>query len=1076
MKRFLAVFAVLALVVSMFNNVAFATTAHQVYISLDNNNVTYGAGFTQATISGKIFSKDTKALYQVDTEVAIFKDINKNGVADDGPTSLIDTCSAVNGEFSVTIITGTEDTGLGEYLVIGTNGTGFEFASDAYDKFTIMYQIELATPEKLEWTFPVDGQVEVSGSFVNEDASSSDILTIEYLEDNGVPTVATASFTSHQQFGFLFNGENFKESGKIGLFVNGILAKTGIISANTMDVNLVPEKAVRILGETQFTADFNFAKSYLNTDESCMAEKHRVQYTIYKPDETILTGYDTKVLLNPSGKKFTKMSTQQKDFAITFSENDPLGEYTIVFELRKNDVDNIIQKKSLTFEVINPKKYNLVEWGLTKHNVGDISFALPKLVGDEIKYGNATQKVKVKKYTHIGEDHSIAKCGLVEIIIKGCGIDKKFKSFDENGIKTTDYDGVYTISPTQTGDMTVKINVYKTATDTSPIYTVTQNLQIVGWNVTIEPTTIVVGSTEDIVFTITNENGDTINNAIIMIGDKVVANGTTTNISAGTYIYVEDAEDKFKAVQTLPVTFWTKTEHDKGSSGEYMVSKASGINVIGDEVYTVTSKTATLLNGVKETILVTSVDENGDIIYPTYYRINVDADGVESDPIEISSSDLGAYVDDDGVDGKEARRITILPSADQSAVIIRATTDSRKKMGEVRIDIEKPKVVLTGVKTLTEYFTGKIKATLIDPRTDALLDKEFNLVDNSDYFIWSSAENFQYDYDNEVYAIDVRVEDVLWNKAAEDEKDVIMHVVMNGDSSTNVIVETIPVATAKLTADPNILIINTPAYITLTYVDAEAIPIKEKAVYLVDEGIGETDEEGKVVYAASSSTSITQKFKAATQVSDKFVETKVKSMPDIEPPKATIELSQSGTSAIITIEDNVRLNISYVDGEEVDMRFPKAIATHIVHNLMPGKNTFVVQSMDINNNILDTTVTVNVEFTPEPLIIKVGETTEYGVVEMVSDVTMVPVRLVEKLGTTVEWIPNTLTATYKLNDVIISITIGEEYALVNGVQVKLPIPAYINEQERAMVPLRMIAQELGFEVKWSSNTEPITIK
>jgi hypothetical protein len=47
--------------------------------------------------------------------------------------------------------------------------------------------------------------------------------------------------------------------------------------------------------------------------------------------------------------------------------------------------------------------------------------------------------------------------------------------------------------------------------------------------------------------------------------------------------------------------------------------------------------------------------------------------------------------------------------------------------------------------------------------------------------------------------------------------------------------------------------------------------------------------------------------------------------------------------------------------------------------------------------------------------------------------------------------------------------------MVNGEEVLMPQAPFFNAAGRTMVPLRMIAQELGFTVNWIANNLPISI-
>ena len=89
--------------------------------------------------------------------------------------------------------------------------------------------------------------------------------------------------------------------------------------------------------------------------------------------------------------------------------------------------------------------------------------------------------------------------------------------------------------------------------------------------------------------------------------------------------------------------------------------------------------------------------------------------------------------------------------------------------------------------------------------------------------------------------------------------------------------------------------------------------------------------------------------------------------------------------------------------------------------------------------------------------------------------TMLPVRFVaEAFGATVGWDGATSTATVKTDDVEIKITIGAKVAYVNGAEVALDAPAFI-ENGRTYMPVRFVAENLGATVGWDGATSTATL-
>ncbi len=100
---------------------------------------------------------------------------------------------------------------------------------------------------------------------------------------------------------------------------------------------------------------------------------------------------------------------------------------------------------------------------------------------------------------------------------------------------------------------------------------------------------------------------------------------------------------------------------------------------------------------------------------------------------------------------------------------------------------------------------------------------------------------------------------------------------------------------------------------------------------------------------------------------------------------------------------------------------------------------------------------------------------------IVNDRAMLPARFVaENLGAFVEWdgdkqLVTIMGKNLKTNeDVTILITIGAEYAVVNGENVKLDSPAFI-ENDRTYTPIRFISEHLGASVEWLENEQKVII-
>ena len=90
-------------------------------------------------------------------------------------------------------------------------------------------------------------------------------------------------------------------------------------------------------------------------------------------------------------------------------------------------------------------------------------------------------------------------------------------------------------------------------------------------------------------------------------------------------------------------------------------------------------------------------------------------------------------------------------------------------------------------------------------------------------------------------------------------------------------------------------------------------------------------------------------------------------------------------------------------------------------------------------------------------------------------ITMMPLRyLLETAGATVDWNEESKAAPITYNNMEIKITENEDIAYVNGEEVHISTAAKIIN-EKMMIPLRFVSEELGFSVEWEENTRSIRI-
>lgn len=95
--------------------------------------------------------------------------------------------------------------------------------------------------------------------------------------------------------------------------------------------------------------------------------------------------------------------------------------------------------------------------------------------------------------------------------------------------------------------------------------------------------------------------------------------------------------------------------------------------------------------------------------------------------------------------------------------------------------------------------------------------------------------------------------------------------------------------------------------------------------------------------------------------------------------------------------------------------------------------------------------------------------------------TLVPIRaIVEKLGAAVEWNDKDKIVTIQIDNKLIKLQIGNNIAEVNGKKVSIddtnPLVKPIIMNDRTMVPLRFVAEQIGCTVNWDNASRKITIE
>jgi len=203
---------------------------------------------------------------------------------------------------------------------------------------------------------------------------------------------------------------------------------------------------------------------------------------------------------------------------------------------------------------------------------------------------------------------------------------------------------------------------------------------------------------------------------------------------------------------------------------------------------------------------------------------------------------------------------------------------------------------------------------------------------------------------------------------------------------------------------------------------------------------------------------------------------------------AGIDGSTVGTDTLTisgTVTDNVAATLLYVGFNKVDILPDGSFATTV--KLAAGENTIKITAYDAAGNKGEASVkvtysaaaskTTTIVMTVGVDIVSVnGKATSLDAApEVKNGTTFVPIRFIaESFGAAVEWLPETKGITITLGDATIGLQIDNATAVINGSIVGLNAPLYI-KNGRTMVPLRVIAEAFGGDVRWDAATKTITI-
>ncbi|MEE1047287.1 MAG: stalk domain-containing protein [Clostridia bacterium] len=184
-------------------------------------------------------------------------------------------------------------------------------------------------------------------------------------------------------------------------------------------------------------------------------------------------------------------------------------------------------------------------------------------------------------------------------------------------------------------------------------------------------------------------------------------------------------------------------------------------------------------------------------------------------------------------------------------------------------------------------------------------------------------------------------------------------------------------------------------------------------------------------------------------------------------------------SSYAYIHNDMIENVAYfIDGEYVGMATEMPFTTVIDAGDRRGAHTLKAIAKGKSGRTVTDERNIIINKTSEDITVEIsGERVSFDQEPVLyNDRTMVPMRKIfEELGATVSWDETTETATGKKGDRIVKVTVGSNEMYVNSKRIELDT-APIVMSARTLVPVRAVAEGLGCTVEWDERTSTVLIE
>jgi hypothetical protein len=926
----------------------------------------------------------------------------------------------------------------------------------------------------------------------------------------GEGVLATNIIGENGSFGILVTPGRFSYAGGIELVLdindgNGFQAiKEGKVVGKELNASISQSSFSRGIINKNIKVNIKDIPSEYIINNSLKSD-YRFRVQLFEGEELISSKNNQNILIR-SGES---QSFDYEALSYRGLRELAVGEYRVVISLmgRFNNQWKDIYQKDLKLDVLRADTDILVNEALKNSYAGTISIDLGgednTTTSDDIvfyKGGKPVQTTRSSSTIHGGYVLKYNSPGQSQEIVHTLRTESSSNIYPNDlpaGLNQRDYLGInqtiIDVPTYQGGVFNYTLEVYALENKSyKVIHRVVDSIDITGYQVDVENDLMYVNKESIQKIIIKDDSMQPINNALIYIGKNSYGVNSPTQKRPSTpglnesgryegdraYLFLDPAKENIQNGEYVVEDF-SLPELGKYNIIVYQISNneatrmavlENAIEVKGDQVYTVTVDNSFVRPGQEQTFHIMVRDSSGRQVVP--YAIDIFEDGLAYRT--INQIEINANQTANGTRIIHTPRVTT-----KEDLTFRVRDESSSQTGEAKINVSNPNIIFDQLSPMiTEAIREPLGFVINDSLNHQRItdDIYLELVNGG---TGSSLRVVDQDGSQEIFgkisgSDEYKLEILVSNLNYEEINQAGVEPRVNVYLGEGMQVYSIPVNRAQVLTEPAELTTNATE-IKIAYKNAKGEPLISRDIYVNDTLVDKTDNNGEYKYYFSSSINVLN-LRLETDVSGYFNEIAVR--------RSATQPSQTVVSAPdIVYSPEVSLRIRYdvpmayvfVNNQRQDYFLPVTTYTAKVDNLKPGKNDIYVRIQDMRQNSSYYHVEVYYQEQRDPIMLTIGRGTDYGIPTLVLGTTMVPVRFAEDLGAEMKWDNSTKTVTYTSFNTTIRLQEGNSYGYINEERRRLPVAPYMNENQRLMVPLRMIAQELGFRVDYIDQFSPIKI-